>query len=302
MSARLARLSRARNWRAAGMLAAPILTAALCLGTAGAQSPAPSQFKSEFEKQEKIYRSKGAGVPSGYITTRSLARYEETLPSGFSDALRKLGPANRWLDIGAGGGNAILDYHSPEYDAAQAGKSARPRGKAQAVALSIEDRRTDEWRQRAASIGGNRIRYLFGKRLREYSREELGKFQLITDVYGGFSYTESLSLFVEKVLDLLEINGGFYTMVQSVHLQDGKDKPSTWYLTELIDASGRDVTVCSWLKSVACVKVACESKSDWDTPTELIHVQKVCNAVRVPPLKALLYEAGNPPGRRFRLE
>jgi hypothetical protein len=66
--------------------------------------------------------------------------------------------------------------------------------------MSIEDRRTEKWQQQAASLGEDRIRYLSGKRLRQYSREELGKFQIISDVYGGFSYTEDLSQFVEKVL------------------------------------------------------------------------------------------------------
>ena len=168
--------------------------------------------------------------------------------------------------------------------------------------MSIEDRRTDKWQQRAASLGDDRIRYLSGKRLRHYSGEELGKFQIITDVYGGFSYTEDLSVFIEKVLSLLEIGGVFYTMVQSVHLENGKDKPSTWYLTELVDAAGRDVKVCSWLKKTTCVNVGCDSKSDWDAPTELINIRKVCGDVSVPRVKLLKYEAGNPPARKFQLE
>ena len=168
--------------------------------------------------------------------------------------------------------------------------------------MSIENRRTDKWQQQAAIFGDDRIRYLSGKRLRQYSREELGKFQLITDVFGGFSYTKDLSQFVERALSLLEIGGAFYTLVQSVHLEDGKDNPKTWYLTELADAAGRDVKVCSWLKQTACAKVGCESKSDWNTPTELINIRKVCSDVSVPRMKLLKFEAGNPPRRRFQLE
>jgi hypothetical protein len=168
--------------------------------------------------------------------------------------------------------------------------------------MSIEDRRTDKWRQQVVIFGDDYLRYLTGKRLRNYSGEELGKFQIITDVYGGFSYTEDLSQFLEKVLSLLEIDGVFYTMVQSVHLEDGKDNPNTRYLTELVDAAGRDVKVCSWLKKTTCVNVGCESKSDWDAPTELIIIKKVCSDVSVPRMKLLQYEAGNPPGRRFQVE
>ena len=78
----------------------------------------------------------------------------------------------------------------------------------------------------------------------------------------------------------------------------GKDKPNTWYLTELEDAAGRDQKVCSWLKQNICVKVTCESKSDWNAPSELINIRKICSDVSVPRMKLLKYEAG----RRFQLE
>ena len=182
---------------------------------AGHRNPLQPRIDEEFAKQEKIYRSRGADVPSGYVTNRGLSDYAELLPSGFCDALGRLGSSDRWLDIGAGDGQAILDYYAPEDDAAPGQKCARSGGKARAVAMSIEDRRTDKWQQQAASLGDDRIRYLSGKRLRDYSREELGKFQIITDVYGGFSYTEDLSQFLEKVLSLLETGGVFYTIVQT---------------------------------------------------------------------------------------
>lgn len=274
----------------------------LGLGATSAQETAQPRNDEEITKQEKIYRSRGADVPGGYVTGRRLSDYLELLPSGFCDALGTLGSSDRWLDIGAGAGQAILDYYAPEDDSAPGKKCAGAGGKVRAVAMSIEDRRTDKWQQRAASLGDDRIRYLSGKRLRHYSGEELGKFQIITDVYGGFSYTEDLSVFIEKVLSLLEIGGVFYTMVQSVHLENGKDKPSTWYLTELVDAAGRDVKVCSWLKKTTCVNVGCDSKSDWDAPTELINIRKVCGDVSVPRVKLLKYEAGNPPARKFQLE
>jgi SAM-dependent methyltransferase len=265
------------------------------------QESAPPQINEEIAKQEKIYRSRGAHVPSGYVTNRALWDYVEILPHGFCDALASLGSTDRWLDIGAGDGQAILDYYAPA-DRAPAVKCNGYRGRARAVAMSIEDRRTEKWQQQAASLGDDRIRYLSGKRLRQYSREELGKFQIITDVYGGFSYTEDLSQFVEKVLSVLEIDGVFYTMVQRVHLHHGNDTPGTRYETELVDAADRDVTVCSWLRKTACALVGCESKSDWEAPTELINIRKICSDVSVGRMKLLQYEAGNPPGRRFQIE
>jgi len=277
-----------------------VAVSALWLNAAWPQEPAPARLDEEMIKQEKIYNSRGGEVPEGYITGRTLLSYMQLLP-GFCGSLGALGSSDRWLDIGAGAGQAILDYYAPEADSP--GKMcAGAGGRVRAVAMSIEDRRTDKWRRRAASLGEGRIQYLAGRRLRQYSPEELGKFHIITDVYGGFSYTEDLSGFVERALRLLETGGVFYTLMQSVRLEDGKDKPNTSYLTELLDAAGADEKVCSWLKRTSCVQVTCESKGNWHAPTELIAVKKICADVFVPRMKLLKYEAGDPPGRRFQTE
>jgi SAM-dependent methyltransferase len=284
------------------MRLAVLFVIVLQLRAGWSQEPAQPRLDEEFTKQEKVYRSRGADVPHGYVINRGLSDYAELLPSGFCDALGSLGSSDRWLDIGAGSGQAILDYYTPEDEAVPAQKCAGYGGKVRAVAMSIEDRRTDKWQQQAASLGDNRIRYLSGKRLRQYSLEELGKFQIITDVYGGFSYTEDLSQFVDKVLSLLEVGGSFYTLAPGVHLENGQVKLGILYLTELEDAAGRRERVCSWLKQTACAQVTCESKSDWKRPTELISVRKVCSGVSVPRLKLWEFEAGYPPSRRFQVD
>ena len=261
-------------------LAALILMQAFCLAVGWSQDSPERQIAEEFAKQEEIYCSQGDDVPSGYVTDRGLSAYAGDLPAGFCEALSRLGSSGRWLDVGAGAGQAILDYYAPKDNAAPAKKCAGSDVKGRAVAMSIEDRRTDKWRKRAASLGDDRIRYLSGKRLRQYSRDEVGKFQIITDVFGGFSYTEDLSLFMEKVLSFLEVGGTFYTLIQNVDLEHDKDNPGeTSYQTELEDPAGNDVTVCSWLKKISCVNVACDSKSDWDSPAELITIHKVCGDV-----------------------
>jgi SAM-dependent methyltransferase len=291
---------KGRKAAAARLAVLIIIVQALGLGVGWPQEPAQPRLDEEITKQEEIFRRRGADVPGGYITSRGLSDYAELLPTRFCDALGGLGSSDRWLDIGAGAGQAILDYYAPDDDAAPADKCGRSGAKARAVAMSIEDRRKDAWHQRAASLG-ERIRYLTGKSLRHYSVEELGKFQIITDVFGGFTYTADLSRFVDKVLGLLEVGGGFYTLVPGVHLEGG-DKLGTWYLTELEDAAGRREKVCSWLKKTTCVQVTCESKSDWKRPTELINIKKICNDTSVRRMKLLEFKAGYPPDRRFQLE
>ena len=291
-----------KRWKTAGpCVTVLIILRALVPAPVWPQELPEPRLDEEIAKQGKIFQRRGTEVPSGYITNRGLSDYAELLPTGFCPALARLGSSDRWLDIGAGAAQAILDYYAPAGNAAPAEKCAQSVGKARAVAMSIEDRRTEKWREQAASLGNDRIRYLTGKSLRHYSVEELGKFQIITDVFGGFTYTADLSRFVDKVLSLLEVGGVFYTLVPGVHLEGG-DKLGTWYLTELENAAGRPEKMCSWLKKTTCVKVTCESKSDWKRPTELIKIDKVCSDVSVPRMKLLEFIAGYPPDRRFQLE
>jgi SAM-dependent methyltransferase len=296
--------SLAAGWQTAGARLAVLIVIIQVLGLrAGwSQEPALPRFDEEIAKQEKIYQSRGTDGRRSYTTNRGLLRYAQLLPSGFCDGLGRLGSSDRWLDVGAGEGQAILDYYAPEGAAGPVEKCRGSGPRARAVAISIEDRRKDNWKQQAARLGDDRIRYLSGKRLGQYLPEELGKFQLITDVYGGFTYTEDLSRFLDKALKLLEVGGSFYTLATGVHLEDGKDKLGTFYLTELEDAFGRNVKVCSWLKKISCVQVTCESQIDLQRSTQLIKIRKVCTDTSVPRTKLLEYEAGYPPGRCFQLD
>ena len=276
----------------------------LWLENSHSQVPGSPTIDQEVSKQEAIYQSQGEKIPEGYVVDRSLLAYASILSSEFDRTLANLGPTDRWLDIGAGEGRAILDYYTPRYDSMHLEGRERRGKKAQAVALSIEDRRTPHWHKTAASLEANKIQYLSGRRLREYSSEELGQFQLITDVIGGFSYTQFLSLFMEKVLGILELNGRFYTLLLDVLPDNGTNRtlyPDTLFLTEIANADGSDVRVCSWLKSITCVEVTCESRTESNRPIEIVRIHKVCNSVTVPALVSLHYQAGTPPQRRFQL-
>ncbi|MGE5525559.1 MAG: hypothetical protein ACM3SS_17735 [Rhodospirillaceae bacterium] len=266
---------------------------------------APPRFKGELTKQDKIYQDKVEGYAEGYVTDRTLADYILALPKDFDRSLASLGPEDRWLDIGAGMGQAILDYYSPGYDFTHP-ESAKPNSrKASAVAMSIEDRRTAFWNQTAAQLAPRQIQYVYNKQLREYSPDDIGQFQIITDVIGGFSYATDLSLFMEKVLALLKVDGKFYTVLQDVRSEAATNKPyyeGASFLTEIRNASGADVGVCSWLKSIGCVQVSCELKSDWKPPIEVYRIHKVCDNVAVPALETIHFTAGTPPERGYRLK
>jgi len=259
----------------------------------------------EVAKQKAIYDSKGNATPEGYVVGRTLLSYTYILPDEFKRALGGLGAKDRWLDIGAGEGRAVLDYCTSRYDAILNAGVEMPGKKAKAIAMSIEDRRTPMWHQTATSLEANQIQYVFGKPLRQYSQDELGgRFQVITDVLGGFSYAQDLALFMEKTLGFLEVNGTFYTVLQDVRVEQGTNKPfypDARFLTEIADDRGAEVRMCTWLKSISCVEVTCEPKAEWKPPLEVYRVRKVCDNVVVPPLSPVHFQAGTPPERGFRL-
>jgi hypothetical protein len=277
----------------------------LWLPGAHAQAADTERITEQVSKQKAIYDSREVERPSGYVIDRSLLAYVHALTAEFRRSLASLGGADRWLDIGAGEGRAVLDYLASKYEAVLQGPQQRNGQKAQVVAMSIEDRRTPQWHEAAANREPKHVQYLFGKRLRDYSSEEIGQFQVITDVMGGFSYAQDLSLFMEKTLGFLTVNGSFYTVLQDVRSEDGANKPyypNASYLTEIKNPDGSEVRMCSWLKSITCAEVICEFQSEWTPPVERYHIKKTCGDVRVPALTMTHFEAGTPPERKFVLK
>jgi hypothetical protein len=286
-------------------IAALLVLPTVSLGIAQSQQPGDRALEEQLKKQEAIYQSRGESVPSGYVVGRSLLSYTSILPADFNGALWDLGPSDRWLDIGAGEGHAVLDYYTSKFDSLHSVERDRGKKKARAVAMSIEDRRTPRWYEMAAILEPDQIRYLHGKRMREYSSQELGRFRIITDHLGGFSYTRDLSLFMEQVLAVLELNGTFYSLLLDVRPQTEPD-PALYkdllLLTEIENDDGAEIKICSWLKSITCAQVTCELHTELKRPIELYRIQKTCDNVAVPPLVPLSYTAGTPPPRRFQLK
>jgi hypothetical protein len=265
-----------------------------------AAQPDPASIPAELGKQESIYRSDD----KGYTVDRSLADYVSALSPGFNRDLQLLDSTGRWLDIGAGQGQAVMDYLALASDPSGQSVVRDPSRKAQVVAMSIEDRRTPRWHDMSSKLGQQQMRYLADKRLREYSIDEIGKFQVITDVIGGFSYTDDLSTFMVTVLRLLEVKGTFYTVLQDVQSEVGTNKPyypDATYLTEMTAADGTPLRVCGWLKQITCVEVTCDLKAGWRPPVEAYSIRKTCESTQVPTTITRQYQAGTPPERRFRV-
>lgn len=267
-------------------------------------APSKDEIQLEVIRQQDIYRSRGPATPSGYTIDRALVTYARGLNRGFLRELASLRSNDRWLDIGAGEARAVVEYCTSPGHAMPDGFEPRSGSRAQALAMSIEDRRTKTWYDAAADLPEGQMRYVFGKPMGEYAAGELGEFQLITDVMGGFSYTPRLSTFMEKALAALSVNGAFFTVLADVRSESQANPPyyaGAPHLTTIRAADGSELKVCNWLKRIGCVEVTCEFKSDWTPPIEAYRIRKVCEDVQVPALQLDHFQSGTPPERRFRL-
>jgi hypothetical protein len=257
----------------------------------------------EISRQQSILHGRGDRRLEGYVIDRGLAYYVHALMPGFENAVDQLGAGDRWLDIGAGRGQAIIDYY------AAPGEASTPRmplrRKANTVAMSIEDRRMEAWHQTAANLEPGQMRYVFDKPLRNFSLSELGgQFHLISDMIGGFSYTEELSVFMETVMGLLAVNGNFFTALQDVRSEEGDNRPfypNEPFLTRIFDEKGAETSICAWLRQIQCAEVVCMPRSGWKPPLQTYRVRKTCEAVSVPRLERTRFVAGTPPERVFRI-
>jgi len=275
----------------------------LCLPALPAFAAEAPPVEIEFSRQQSILHGRGTLRLEGYVIDRGLASYAHALMPGFEEAVERLGPKDRWLDIGAGRGQAIIDYYAPASDAGALRKP--PRRKADTVAMSIEDRRMEAWHQTAARLEPGQMRYVFDKPLRAFSAADLGgQFQLISDVIGGFSYTEELSMFMERVMSLLTVDGVLYSALQDMRNEDGDNKPfypNEPFLTRIFDEKGTETSICAWLRRIQCAEVVCMPKSGWKPPLQTYRVRKSCETVSVPRLERTRFVAGTPPERSFRI-
>ena len=99
--------SSVKGWKTAAARLAVlivIVVQALGLGAVWPQEPAEPQLDKEFDKQEKIYRSRGADVPRGYVTGRGSRTTRSFFPP--ASATRSAGLAARtdgWISERATG-------------------------------------------------------------------------------------------------------------------------------------------------------------------------------------------------------
>jgi len=151
-----------------------------------------------------------------FRVTAGLNMYESAFGSGFVTDIMGLAEDERWMDGGAGVGQAIQDY----YDRGGKGRTtavgfAKPESE---VVENLESR-------------GN-FEYLSGKFFSEFDdsselKTDVTKISVITDYNGILSYTRTLSQDLQKYLNNLKVGGKIYTFFYAT-INDGAITEIEW--------------------------------------------------------------------------
>lgn len=239
-----------------------------------------------------------------FVIRRGLLEYQDFLDvfprDNFSSRMRNLRPDQHWIDMGAGIAAPMLERLGAQYDpidealripAAWPDARARlPRMTGVVLSDNFKDsnvpraslRTLDNARQHFPS---NQFSYRSGRRIEDYQNpvSELGRAQLITDVFGPAAYTRDLSRVLEQYTTLLEEGGAAYIY--------GLFKKTT-----ILDACGRSLSPTEFLSRIPGIDYRIGRSG-------AIRMNRQSGPIRIPRLELRSYDSGThaTPTRVFQI-
>jgi len=223
-----------------------------------------------------LHRNRAVVESSNFAIDRKFADYELHFGRDFVEALLRSHPGRltHWVDLGAGNGIATRG-------ALLSRVRLDPRF-LKATAIGYEAPKDPaferEKREIAGTLGEDRFRYLSGRYFSKIPPEEIGKADVITDLYGVLSYTENLSGDLEKALGALNPGGQLFTHRHPLGFR-------------FIDASGRRMTYSEYLNGIGGIRVHSNNR-----------VERTQGTLVVPRLKLVNFVPGKPPRRTFQID
>lgn len=234
-----------------------------------AQSPVPECLRWYAElspsTEEAVARQQ---IKTGEFTvTRDFPKYVQHFGDDFARDLRNLGPNGRWLN--GGGGKAIAEKEF---------LAQSQNGKVVSLVYERPAGLSDHKLPRSA-----RFEYKEGRMIEDVPNAELGKFKVISDLYGPLAYTRDFSGVLQKYLDLLEDGGSLYFTLERASSN-----------TQMVAMNGEAASLRDWIESIPGLNL-----STWRVgEDETFRIVKN-GAVKIPHLETVHYSYSTPPSRLF---
>lgn len=243
-----------------------------------------------------LAQEKGPGVPlrvesNTFSVIRPLGYYMNRLGDGFASDLAKLGDKGHWIDGGSGEGVAIEHYFqvggANKKAAMYAGSDVARDSMTKIGALKQEKRAyvtgiTYHMLRTERPTYGNRLRHLSGRLMEDIPQKELGRADLISDVYGVYAYTNRFDKALAMYLTALKKDGSLYVF------HDIRMYKTT------IQVGEKEVPLFDWLGGIKGMRVERTNEG------LSIRITKTGGNIEIPRLQFVSEDNQAPPIRVFR--
>lgn len=223
---------------------------------------------------------------SDFITSRGLNDYVRELGHSFFYHLEALGERDIWLDLGAGGGYAGVEYLNSDLPYYK-----RQKGNYFAIGYDhpqAQEELKPEYKDKFKSLSGRFFEEISDQELDQY----WGQVSLISSRMGILSYvsTDDFSFELQRALRFLRQGGHLHMQTNDLNLTfKGKNgRPLSIY-------QSKSVTLRSFLEGIKGTQLI-EFKSKG---TILFVLKRIEGEIKVPRLKPIRFIADHPPKRDF---
>jgi hypothetical protein len=247
---------------------------------------------------------------NGFTTTRELVDYFSFLPELRKD-LAKLRGGDRWLDAGAGDLVALKQYlapnvreamkYNPNYVRFRAMYADQIKTELEFAKDAIDEIGALSVGQRADVVavsfkvereypgGKEKLKVLEGRFFENIPNGEIGKVNLITDLYGVMSYGGKLDVDLSKYFELLAPGG-------RIHFYARTDR------TTIQTLQGQKLNLIDWLRTIPGIEVTrLQGPRTSAKSGSYVLERKIAGApVRIPRLELISSQGGRPPTRHFK--
>lgn len=219
---------------------------------------------------------------------RPLGYYANRLSNDFAADLAKLGPEGHWIDGGSAEGVAVEHYYqlgknavATQYASPAAEKSfqriaeTKQESRAYVTGITYHMLRTNR------PTYGDRLRHLSGRLMEDIPAAEIGRADLISDVYGVYAYSNRFDQALAAYLRALKRNGKIYVF-----------HDSRMYETT-IRVGDRVVPIYDWLNGIRGLRVE-------RLGAMTVRITKTGGDIEIPRLRFISENEQAPPVRVFQ--
>lgn len=244
-----------------------------------------NSLKEKFQiKSAKIFNDLIVNLNLFWVV-RGLNAYKSAFGELFEIAVSALTNNNHWIDVGAGSARAQFDYLL---------QSKNQNVHTTAIAVS---RPLSYWALKARAISKNsnilkNNTYVSGKKIESLDIQDIKPADLITDMFGAFSYAAHIDQVLFKEISMLKVGGKLFIYSPII------------FQIEIFDVNGSKIPFYQWLSQIEGIKFSSLHKefshvqSDFLTADGFV-IERTDEKINIPSLQLIDMKMEIVPERKY---